>query len=61
MKKPESPHVSIVTPTYNSARYLEDLLRSVEAQDYPRIEHIVIDAAQEMTVQRSLFYVVTRE
>jgi alpha-1,6-rhamnosyltransferase len=32
-----------VTPTFNSARYLEDLLRSVEAQDYPRIEHIVID------------------
>jgi len=37
------PLVSIVTPTFNSARYLEDLLRSVENQDYPRIEHIVID------------------
>ena len=37
------PLVSIVTPTFNSARYLEDLLQSVEAQDYPRIEHIVID------------------
>ena len=43
MTKPESPLVSIVTPTYNSARYLEDLLRSVEAQNYPEIEHIVID------------------
>ena len=43
MKKSACPLVSIVTPTYNSARYLEDLLRSVEAQDYPRIEHIVID------------------
>jgi glycosyltransferase involved in cell wall biosynthesis len=43
MTKTESPLVSIVTPTYNSAGYLEDLLRSVEAQDYPRIEHIVID------------------
>lgn len=40
---PEPPLVSIVTPTFNSARYLEELLRSVEAQDYPRIEHIVID------------------
>lgn len=40
---PELPLVSIVTPTYNSARYLEELLRSVEEQDYPRIEHIVID------------------
>jgi len=37
------PLVSIVTPTFNSARYLEDLLLSVAAQDYPRIEHIVID------------------
>jgi glycosyltransferase involved in cell wall biosynthesis len=35
--------VSIVTPTYNSARYLEELLHSVAEQDYPRIEHIVID------------------
>jgi alpha-1,6-rhamnosyltransferase len=42
MTMPE-PLVSIVTPTFNSARYLDDLLRSVEAQDYPRIEHIVID------------------
>ena len=40
---PELPLVSIVTPAFNSARYLETLLRSVEAQDYPRIEHIVID------------------
>jgi len=39
----DPPLVSIVTPAYNSARYLETLLRSVEAQDYPRIEHIVID------------------
>ena len=37
------PLVSIVTPSFNSARYLEVLLQSVENQDYPRIEHIVID------------------
>ena len=37
------PLVSIITPTYNSARYLEALLRSVETQDYAAIEHIVID------------------
>jgi glycosyltransferase involved in cell wall biosynthesis len=43
MIAPKPPLVSIVTPTFNSARYLEDLLRSVEKQDYPRIEHIVID------------------
>jgi len=43
MTMPEPPLVSIVTPTFNSSRYLEELLCSVEAQDYPRIEHIVID------------------
>lgn len=37
------PLVSIVTPAYRAARYLPDLLDSVAAQDYPRIEHIVID------------------
>lgn len=40
---PDLPLVSIVTPTFNSARYLAELLQSVDAQDYPRIEHIVID------------------
>ena len=37
------PLISIVTPAFNAAIYLEQLLASVEAQDYPRIEHIVID------------------
>jgi glycosyltransferase involved in cell wall biosynthesis len=40
---PELPLVSVVTPTFNSARFLEPLLQSVAAQDYARIEHIVID------------------
>ena len=57
------PLVSIITPTYNSAKYLEELLRSVKAQDYPAIEHIVIDdgskddgatvALRPVTVERS--------
>jgi glycosyltransferase involved in cell wall biosynthesis len=37
------PLVSIVTPAHNAAPFLEELLRSVEAQSYRRIEHIVID------------------
>ncbi len=39
----DMPLVSVITPAYNAARYLPDLLCSVEQQDYPRIEHIVID------------------
>jgi glycosyltransferase involved in cell wall biosynthesis len=37
------PLVSIVTPVLNGARFLPDLLRSIRAQDHPRIEHVVVD------------------
>src|SRR5436309_11238570 len=37
------PLVSIVTPTYNQSSFLRETIESVLEQDYPRIEHIVID------------------
>ena len=35
--------VSIITCTYNSAATIADTIRSVNAQTYPNIEHIIVD------------------
>lgn len=41
----QAPTVSVITVCYNSARTLEKTLQSVVDQDWPNVEHIVIDGA----------------
>ena len=39
----EYPKISVVTPSYNQAEFLEATLRSVILQNYPNLEYVVID------------------
>lgn len=40
---PTGPLVAVLTPAFNAARYLDEAIRSVEAQSYPHWRLIIVD------------------
>ncbi len=48
------PLVSIITPAYNRAAFLEETIQSVLNQDYPNIEYIVLDDGSKDNTQEIL-------
>jgi glycosyltransferase involved in cell wall biosynthesis len=47
MESSSAPKISVVTPSFNQARYLEDALESVLGQDYPNLEYSVLDGGSQ--------------
>ena len=39
----EWPRVSLVTPVWNSGKYIEDTIQSVLVQNYPNLEYFILD------------------
>ena len=37
------PLLSVILPTYNAAGFINDAIRSIQEQDYPKLEIIVVD------------------
>lgn len=43
MEPETKPLISIVTPSFNQVRFIRQAIESVQTQEYPRVEHIVVD------------------
>jgi glycosyltransferase involved in cell wall biosynthesis len=43
MAQTSFPRISIVTPSYNQGKFLEEAIQSVIGQNYPNLEYIIMD------------------
>lgn len=50
----EQPLISIVTPSYNQGDFIEATIQSVLEQDYPYVEHIIVDDSSTDTTSAIL-------
>ena len=40
---PSLPRITVITPSFNQGIYIEQTIKSIHSQDYPNLEHLVVD------------------
>ena len=52
-----NPKITVATVTYNAVDVIERTLESVEEQDYPHVEHIIVDGhSHDGTIEAVMHY-----